>query len=193
MFRLRKVRLGLDHPSTLASMNTLANNYAAAGRIADAVSLREDLLARRRATLGPDHPDTVAAINGLAWLLVTATEAAARDARRAVDLATQSTSAAPKNASYRGTLGTARYRAGDHAAAVADLEHAIRLRKPDDPSNAEDGYFLAMAHWRLGAKDRAREWFDKSVDWHAKAKGDTAELKRFRVEAADLLGAGDKP
>jgi hypothetical protein len=62
-----------------------------------------------------------------------------------------------------GTLGTARYRTGDWKGAVADLEEAIGLRNPDHPHNAYNGFVLAMAHWQLGEKDKARAWFDKSV------------------------------
>ena len=58
--------------------------------------------------------------------------------------------------------------------------------------NANEGFFLAMAHWQLGEKDKAREWFDKAVKWMDKGKKDDAELKRFRAEAAELLGAKDK-
>jgi tetratricopeptide (TPR) repeat protein len=59
-------RLGPDHPDTLASMNHLANSYAALGRHADAVELREQTLTLRRAKFGPDHPDTLVSMNNLA-------------------------------------------------------------------------------------------------------------------------------
>jgi hypothetical protein len=58
----------------------------------------------------------------------------------------------------------------------------------DDPTNAFNGYFLAMAHWQLGEKDKAREWFAKSVAWMDKRLNDDTELKRFRAEAAELIG-----
>jgi serine/threonine protein kinase len=57
---------GPDHPDTLASCNNLANSYAALGRRADALTLREDTLARRKAVLGPDHPETLASMHNLA-------------------------------------------------------------------------------------------------------------------------------
>jgi len=46
-----------------------------------------------------------------------------------------------------------------------------------------------MAHWQLGEKDSAREWFNKSVAWMEKGKNLHPDLKRFRAEAAELLGA----
>jgi serine/threonine protein kinase/tetratricopeptide (TPR) repeat protein len=57
---------GPDDPDTLASMNNLANSYAALGRQADALNLREQTLGLRRAKLGADDPDTLASMNNLA-------------------------------------------------------------------------------------------------------------------------------
>ena len=71
---------------------------------------------------------------------------------------------------------------------MADLEKAISLRKPDDPVNVNEGFFLAMAHWQLGEKDKAREWFDKSVKWMENGKKDDAELKRFRARRRSCWG-----
>jgi tetratricopeptide (TPR) repeat protein len=48
------------------SMTTLANSYAALGRQAEALKLREATLALRKAKLGPDHPDTLRSMNNLA-------------------------------------------------------------------------------------------------------------------------------
>jgi hypothetical protein len=49
-----------------------------------------------------------------------------------------------------------------------------------------------MAHWQLGEKDQAREWFTKSVQWLEKGSKENDELMRFRAEAAELLGVGTK-
>ena len=49
-------QLGPDHPDTLSSMNNLALSYSDLGRHADALKLREETLALRKAKLGPDHP-----------------------------------------------------------------------------------------------------------------------------------------
>ena len=46
-----------------------------------------------------------------------------------------------------------------------------------------------MAHWQPGEKDEARKWFDQAVEWMEKNKPDDEELRRFRAEAAELLGA----
>ena len=47
-------------------MNNLANSYAALGRHAEALKLREETLALMKAKLGPDHPDTLTSMNNLA-------------------------------------------------------------------------------------------------------------------------------
>ena len=97
----------------------------------------------------------------------------------------------PTEAGFRGTLGTARYRTGDWKGAIADLEKAIGLSNPYHPYNATNGFFLAMAHWHLGEKDKARTWFDKAVQWMDKGLPENTDLKRFRAEAAELLGIAE--
>ena len=53
---LQKAKLGPDHPDTLASMNNLANSYAAAGQLDRALKLREETLALRRRSSAPTTP-----------------------------------------------------------------------------------------------------------------------------------------
>jgi serine/threonine protein kinase/tetratricopeptide (TPR) repeat protein len=190
--RLRQAVLGPDHPDTLALMGLMANCYITLGRYADALPLFEDTLARQRAKLGPDHPNTLMCMNNLAWHLATASDLKWRNPPRALELAQKAAHSSPQSASSWGTLGTARYRTGDWKGAIADLEKAIGLRTPDYPFTAEEGFFLAMAHWQLGEKDKAREWFAKSVQWMDKGNKEDAELKRFRAEAAELLGVEKK-
>ena len=58
--------LGPDHPSTLASRNSLAVAYRDAGRIDEAIALHEQNLEDRTRILGPHHPDTLISRNSLA-------------------------------------------------------------------------------------------------------------------------------
>jgi tetratricopeptide (TPR) repeat protein len=185
---LRKVKLGPDNPDTLESMLSLAGSYNALGRHAEALKLCEDTLALRKAKLGPDHLDTLWSMNHLAWFLATASDTKLRDPPRAVELAAKAAELLPPQADPRSTLGTARYRTGDWKGAIADLENGIGFRNPDHPSNAYNGFVLAMANRQLGEKDKARAWFDKSAVRMAKGLQENAELKRFRAEAAQLLG-----
>jgi tetratricopeptide (TPR) repeat protein len=53
--------LGPGHAQSVLARGRLADSYAAAGRLAEAVSTVEEALADRERILGPQHPDTVAA------------------------------------------------------------------------------------------------------------------------------------
>ncbi len=190
---IRKARWGPHHPNTLASMYSVAIRYNALGRDADALKLHEETLALRQAKLGPDHRSTLGSMNDVAWSLATIADLKLRDPRRAVELATKAAELAPKNAAHRGTLGTARYRAGDCKGAIADLEKALGLRKTNDPMCAYESFFIAMAHWQLGEKEQARTWFAKAVAWMEQGKKDDLQLQRFRAEAAELLEVEKQP
>jgi tetratricopeptide (TPR) repeat protein len=54
------------YPDTIGRMYNLAVSYDRAGRRDEALKLREQVLALRRAKLGPDHPDTLRSIADLA-------------------------------------------------------------------------------------------------------------------------------
>lgn len=69
---------------------------------------------------------------------------------------------------------------------------SVQLSKGGDSS---DFFFLAMAHWQLNEKDKARAWYEQAVAWMDKHKPQDQELKRFRDETTALLGltkAADK-
>jgi hypothetical protein len=53
--------------------------------------------------------------------------------------------------------------------------------------DAAQWFFLAMAHWQLDEKDKARKWFDQAVEWMDKNQPKNEELRRFRAEAAELM------
>jgi tetratricopeptide (TPR) repeat protein len=130
-------------------------------------------------------PKTAGAHNNLAWLLATSSDAALRNPRRAVELASKAVELEPKQGMYRNTLGAARYRAGEWPAAIEALNKSIELRQGGD---AFDWYFLAMAEWQRGNKEEARKWYDKAVAWRAEKAKDNEELVRFEEEASELLG-----
>jgi hypothetical protein len=48
--------------------------------------------------------------------------------------------------------------------------------------------YLAMAHWQLGEKDKARQRYDQGVNWMTENKPANEDLTRLRNEAAELLG-----
>ena len=63
----RSVQLhGPDHPDTLTARHNLALSYSDAGRVQEALDLREQVLADHERLLGPHHPDTLTARHNLA-------------------------------------------------------------------------------------------------------------------------------
>jgi hypothetical protein len=54
----RKRVLGVNHPSTLTSMNNLAFTFMLKGKEGKAIKLTEEYVAKRKPPLGPDHPYT---------------------------------------------------------------------------------------------------------------------------------------
>jgi tetratricopeptide (TPR) repeat protein len=188
---LQRSTLAEDSPDLLPSMNNLAASYQASRRYADALRLYDETLALAQRTLAPTHPRVFLVMNNLAWLLSTAEDAKVRDPQRAVGLAKQAARFAPKNADYLSTLGIARYRAGDWKQATADLAKVVGLRRPDDPQNANESFFLAMGCWQLDDKGASREWFRKGIEWMTMDQSSPDELHRFRTEAAAMLGIKD--
>ena len=152
-------------------------------------SFTKRYFAKRQASSDPDHPDTIASLFKLARLLASSTDPKVRNASRAVELAKKAVESSPKGGHLWNALGIAQYRFGDQKAAIASLEKSMELRQGGD---SFDWFFLAMAHWQLGEKDKARIWFDQAVGWMDKKQPTNEELWGFRAEAAELLGMKDK-
>ena len=90
-------------------------------------------------------------------------------------------------ATHWNTLGASRYRAGDLEGSLHDFSKSMELK---GGGNADDGFFVAMAHHRLGDERQARAYFERAVDWVKENLNWTNayELLAFRAEAAELLG-----
>ena len=83
----------------------------------------------------------------------------------------------------------AHYQAGNLNEAIAALETSLRLADGGEERYVcEDWLFLAMANWRLDRTGEARKWYDRAAGWMAKKKPEEEEIRRFRAEAAALLG-----
>ncbi len=124
-------------------------------------------------------------LNSLAWLLGTGPGWQSRDPAEAVGLAQRAVSLAPGVARFWNTLGVAQYRAGDWDAAIDTLEKSAELKGYGD---AWDFFFLAMAHWRRGEEPVARRCFEQGIAWMQAHSSDHDEHRRFRAEAAELMG-----
>jgi tetratricopeptide (TPR) repeat protein len=133
---------------------------------------------------------------GWFWFLAACPDERFRKPKEAIELAEKAIEGSPKLGVLWRTLGVARYRAGDDRGAVTALEKSLELgvngwgyrTRPD----SSEWFFLAMAHWRLGDKEQARKWYDKAVEWTDKNRPGDPELRRFREEAAEVLGVGQK-
>ena len=108
-----------------------------------------------------------------------------RDGPRAVEAAKKAIALAPNVGNFWNTLGVAYYRAGDWKIAATTLEKSIEVRAG---GGSDDYFFLTMAHWQLGDKDKARHWYAKAIEWMKRHNPDDEELTRFRAAAKALLG-----
>jgi tetratricopeptide (TPR) repeat protein len=79
----------------------------------------------------------------------------------------------------------AHYRAANWKEALVALEKSLELRQG---GNSSDWFFLAMAHWQRGDREQARRWYAPAVLWMEQHRPKDEELRRFRAEAAGLLG-----
>jgi tetratricopeptide (TPR) repeat protein len=125
----------------------------------------------------------------LAWFLATSQFPQLCDPRRALRFAKEALEASPQSDEWLTTLGVAHYRVGEWKEAIEALERSKQFAARDDPTT---GFFLAMAWWRRGERDKAHSWYDKAVRWMEKDGWPHNELRRFRAEAAALLGVTDR-
>jgi tetratricopeptide (TPR) repeat protein len=163
-----------EKDTTLSAMDRSARTGMYAGQ---AQALVNEMLQQ-----GKDDPECQI---GAAWSLANGPALQLRDAPRALALAKQAVRKSPDRANYWTTLGAAHYRAGDWKAAATALRKALTL---EPPGNSYDWYFLAMARWQLGARDEARRFYQLAVRAMGKTQPGNEELRRFRAEAAALMG-----
>jgi Flp pilus assembly protein TadD len=159
-------------------------------------SVRQEAL-----SLARHYPQGAGRFNDASWEVVRQAGAKEADYRLALHRAEVAYRLVPQKVSYLTTLGVAQYRAGRYPEAVDTLAQAERLV----PLAHHEGSlpvvltFLAMAHWQLGKKEEARQWYDKAMQWLQENKqllekhvSRQEELGRFRAEAEELLGIKEK-
>jgi WD40 repeat protein len=150
----------------------------------------------RRFSKHPSSGEKTMRLNDIAWFLATCPDAKSRDPALAVALAKRAAGRASRLfgggvvGTVCNTLGVAQYRAGDWKETLAALQKSLKLRGGGD---SFDFFFLAMAHWQLDEKEQACKWYAKAVQWMDKNKPQDEELRRFRAEAAELLGIKESP
>jgi eukaryotic-like serine/threonine-protein kinase len=166
--------------NVLEVLASLGNLLWRSGRRAEAVE------AYRRAAALADKVDPTdpGGLDCLAWFLATCPDPQFQDAGRAVDLAKKAIASKPQAPEFRTTLGVAHYRAGDWPAAIEVLGEAVKIQEWFDGTPC---FFLAMAHWQLGKKAEARQWYARAVRLHEKTEAKEPEGRRFRDEAEALM------
>jgi serine/threonine protein kinase len=112
-----------------------------------------------------------------------------RNADRAAQLAKKLLQQRPSTAEYWGLLGVAHYRRGDWTSAAEALKRAVEL----DPGDRYAPLFLAMTHWRQGNRDQARSQYEKAARTIEERYSAEMQVRRFRAEAAELLGIKPVP
>ena len=130
------------------------------------------------------HRDDPAALNAAAWRIVRVPNESERQYARALRLAKKAV-AMGYTATRLNTLGVAQYRAGAYRDAVATLEKSGgRLRAPSPADLA----FLAMARFRLGQAQAARDALEKlEAEMKNSNSADDAETQSFLHEARELI------
>jgi serine/threonine-protein kinase len=168
------IRLSPDYSDAIVRLYDLLKSQ---GKVDEAITTYKEAVRLR-----PDNGDYHSV---LAWALVLFPgrprhhyEEGLVHARKAVELA-------PNDGGFTNTLALAEYRVGHWAESIAASERSMALRNGSGPS---DWFFLTMALWQKGEKDKARKWFDKAVAWTKEKDPKNSELRQFWTEAAELMG-----
>jgi hypothetical protein len=145
--------------------------------------------------LTSDTPQHAGLLADLAWNIVLDPNSGTEKVLRALELAQEARDRSVGVAKYDYILGAAHYRAGNHRVAAEtlaslSLHHALWV----PPRNArflrflqrDDQYrwFLAMAQWKLGEKELAKDIFDATYLTIVEDE----RLRSLADEAAQLLG-----
>jgi serine/threonine protein kinase/WD40 repeat protein/tetratricopeptide (TPR) repeat protein len=134
-------------------------------------------------------PDDALKLNERAWNLLSA-PTAKQDPPAALKLARRAVALAPNEAQYVNTLGVAEYRNGHFTEAIATLEHSLMLG--NGRWDAFDLFFIAAAHHKLGDRTRAKEYYDRALNW-TRNNGNTLspvlikDLEKIRAEVTEVL------
>ncbi|MBI3466708.1 MAG: tetratricopeptide repeat protein, partial [Planctomycetes bacterium] len=184
-------KLQQDFPDIVAYQYTLALAESALGHVHEAAGRRAEAeRAFQRSIsinekLATGFPEFLSPMGQLAWLLATCPVERLRDATRAIELSRQLIEQVADGRSHRALLGIALYQAGDWNGCVAALENHLPV--PHDPARG-CGFFLAMAYWQIGDREKTSQTYDQTIRWLEQVKWPSAELRRFRAEADGLLG-----
>ncbi|MBI1915655.1 MAG: tetratricopeptide repeat protein [Planctomycetes bacterium] len=115
-----------------------------------------------------------------------------RDPVEALRLATRAVELAPEASNHWMYLGWAHFRNGNWLAARQVMKKGLELK---GQGNAWEYLLLAMIHWKLGEKDRAKDYYDQGVQWMSQKNRNrhSYTLRQLRAEADEVLGIKEPP
>ena len=127
--------------------------------------------------------------DSIAWRLARRPQEVV-DPEIVVDLSRKAHEMQPENWRYLRGLGAAYYRAGRWEEAITTLTKSTELV---DGENGSMYFFLAMAHWQLGNKAAAANWYNKAMEWIENSNinwlSDQGQMiYDIYLEAAELMG-----
>jgi len=175
-------QLGQGHNILGLQLYDFGQQRQAADSFGEAAQAYEQAVA-----MAPANPE---ALMYLAWFLASCPDPRYRDPDRAIKLSRGALDLAPESRSLWNALGVASYRAGDCTECIAALKKSVDL---GGGGEGVDWFFLAMAHARLGDHPTAKRWYDQAARWVERNNAHDGELRRFRAEAAGVLGLTDDP
>ncbi len=135
---------------------------------------------RRGLELMETYEDT-----NLATLLVSCPAKQFRDPERALKLLKKQLQHEPLSADAWSILGLAQYQTGRFQEALASVQKSMEL---SSGGNAFHWFGMAMLSWQRDEKPKAKEWYDKAVEWTNKNAPNDQDLRRFRAEVEQLMG-----
>jgi tetratricopeptide (TPR) repeat protein len=125
----------------------------------------------------------------LAQLLAASADPNVRDPVRAVALAAEAEKHESVSGDVWNKIGEAYFRAQKWDKAIPALKKAGDLRAPHE--NVTGWFHLAMAYWRIGEKEQARQWYDRAAVWMEQNTYDNPAFAEFRTEAGAMLGVSN--
>ena len=178
-------------PGSWAILSNLGLSLSRKGAYEDAIATLEQAikLSPRQAT---------EAYAELSLIHSSRPDANLRNPRRATELASKAIEIEPHFSNHLLALGIARYRNGEWQEARAALDKSLRGTSFGGGGahrweEAIDWFFLAMCYRKAGEEEEARQCYVTGVAWMEKKQPNSAQLIRFRAEAAELLGAATDP
>jgi hypothetical protein len=126
----------------------------------------------------------------LADLLIACPIDSLRNPTRALELATQTTAAAPANLSFATTLAAAHCALEQWDEAVAAI---AKVESSGDDADAKTHYVLSIAQWSLNQPEESHHSFEQGSAWQARHQPGNMRLTWLKQHVAAQIGANLSP